>query len=303
MAECELPKLNTRVRFPSPAPFLQAGESLFAKILLSEQVFRRLDPADQQRPDHPTRRRHRVRRPLEDCLLYGSLPGLWHEDASSWGETLAAYSELYIENEIRQENVVQDMGAFLRFLRLAAMESGQCVNYTKLASTIGVAANTLRNFYQVLEDTYVGLRISPFARSRKRILHAPRFLIFDIGVRHVLADLPLNAAILKLGAGHVFEQWVLAELFYRCRYAGQGYRLSTWTTATGAEVDAVIETPEEVIPVEIKWTDSPTPRDAVHVETFLDLHKDIASTGYIVCRCPRKQSLTQRVTALPWNEF
>lgn len=242
-------------------------------------------------------------RKIEDCLLYGNLPGLYQEDRSSWDKTLNAYAELYIENEIRRENVLQDMGAFLRFLRLAALESGQCVNYTKLAGAVGVAVNTLRNFYQVLEDTYVGFRIQPFSRSRKRVLHAPRFLIFDIGVRHVLADLPLGPAILKLDAGHVFEQWVLTELYYRCRYAGNNYRLSTWTTATGAEVDAVIETPETVIPVEIKWTDAPTPRDAQHVETFLDLHPEMATMGYVVCRCPRKQALSKRVTALPWDEF
>ena len=35
------------------------------------------------------------------------------------------------------------------------------------------------------------------------------------------------------------------------------FKLSTWRTTTGAEVDAVVETPEEVIPVEVKWTDSP----------------------------------------------
>ncbi len=113
-------------------------------------------------------------RPLEDHLIFGSLPGLYQEAPSLWAQTLSAYAELYIENEIRQEHVVEDMGAFVRFLRLAALESGQCVNFTKLASAVGVAANTLRNFYQILEDTYVGLRIPPFGRSRKRILQAPR---------------------------------------------------------------------------------------------------------------------------------
>jgi predicted AAA+ superfamily ATPase len=242
-------------------------------------------------------------RPLEDCLIFGNLPGLYQEERSSWAQTLTAYAELYIENEIRQEHVVEEMGAFVRFLRLAALESGQCVNFTKLAGAVGVAANTLRNFYQVLEDTYVGLRIQPFGRSRRRILQAPRFLMFDLGVRHVLADLPLNADLLKLDAGHIFEQWVLAELFYRCRYLGKGYGVSTWQTTTGAEVDAIVETPGEAIPVEVKWTESPSPHDARHVETFLALHSKLSHRGYVVCRCPRQQQLTDHVTAIPWNEF
>jgi predicted AAA+ superfamily ATPase len=243
------------------------------------------------------------RRTLEDCLVYGSLPGRHHEEPTEWRETLSAYVDLYIENEIRQEHIVEDMGAFARFLRLAALESGQCVNFTKLAAAVGVAVNTLRNFYQVLEDTYVGIRIPPFGRSRKRTLQAPRFLLFDLGVRHVLAELPLGDALLKLDAGHIFEQWVLTELHYRCECLGSEYKLSTWQTATGAEVDAVVETPDATIPIEVKWTEHPSPRDARHVETFLQLHKNTAPHGYVVCRCPRMQKLTDRVTAVPWDRF
>ncbi len=243
------------------------------------------------------------KRDLEDYLIFGNLPGLYQETRSSWLETLSAYVELYLENEIRQEHIVEDMGAFTRFLRLAALESGQRVNFSKLAVAVGVAANTLRSFYQVLEDTYTGIRVRPFGRSRKRILQAPRFLIFDPGVRHLMAELPLNDLLLKLDADHIFKQWVLTELHYRCTYLGKGYRLSTWQTSTGAEVDAIIETPLDVIPVEVKWTETPSPRDAAHVETFLNLHGEYGNRGYVVCRCSRRQQLTDKVTAIPWNEF
>ena len=242
-------------------------------------------------------------RTLEDYLIYGNLPGLYQEERRSWIDTLSSYVELYLENEIRQEHIVGDMGAFVRFLRLAALESGQCVNFTKLGNAVGVAANTLRNFYQVLEDTYVGIRVPPFGRSRKRVLQAPRFLIFDLGVRHILADLPLNDSLLKLDAGHIFEQWVLTELCYRCRYMGKGYRLSTWQTATGAEVDGIVETPDETLPVEVKWTENPSPRDAQHLETFLKLHPRLSRRGYVICRCSRRQRLTDHVIAIPWNQF
>jgi len=242
-------------------------------------------------------------RTLNDYLIYGNLPGLYQEKKASWAETLAAYVELYIENEIRQENIVHDMGAFLRFLRIAALVSGQHVNYTKLANAVGVVGNTLRNFYQVLEDTYIGIRILPFARSRKRIITAPRFLIFDLGVRHLLAELPLNDTLVSLDPGHLFEQWVMTELYYRCRYAGRGYRISTWKTVTGAEVDIILETPEAIIPIEVKWTERPSRQDIRHIETFLDLNSKLSKKGYLICRSPRRQKLSDRVTALPWHAF
>jgi predicted AAA+ superfamily ATPase len=242
-------------------------------------------------------------RPLEEILIYGNLPGLYSESVASWTKTIVAYTELYVEREIRSENIVNDMGAFLMFLKLAALESGQTVNYSKLAGAIGVSVNTVKNYYQVLEDTYVGLRIPAFGRSRKKVMTAPRFLIFDLGMRNALAELPMNRSLLQLDAGHLFEQFVMIELFYRCQYHGRGYKLSTWKTPTGAEVDAIVETPTEAIPVEVKWTDSPRNADFRHLETFLALHPDLATHGYLVCRVDRPRKLAERITALPWNQF
>ncbi len=119
----------------------------------------------------------------------------------------------------------------------------------------------------------------------------------------MLAGLPLNDSLLKLDAGHVFEQWVLTELFYRCRCLGRQYKLSTWKTTTGAEVDGIIETPEETIPVQIKWTDRPSPGDARYIEKFLTLHPGIGTRGYLICRCARTQQLTENVTAISWDRF
>ncbi|MGA1825937.1 MAG: DUF4143 domain-containing protein [bacterium] len=153
-------------------------------------------------------------RQLEDILVYGNLPGLYNELRDAWKETLTAYTEIYIENEIRKENIINDMGSFLLFLKLAAMESGQIVNYSKLAGAIGVSVNTVRNYYQILEDTYVGMRIPAFGRSRKKLITAPRFILFDLGMRNALAELPMNSSIIKLDAGHLFEQFVMIELYY-----------------------------------------------------------------------------------------
>ena len=103
------------------------------------------------------------------------------------------------------------------FLKLAALESGQTVNYSKLASVIGISVNTVKNYYQVLEDTYIGFRVPAFGRSRRKIISAPRFIICDLGMRNALAELPINNSLIKFDAGHLFEQFVMIELFYRCQ--------------------------------------------------------------------------------------
>jgi predicted AAA+ superfamily ATPase len=165
-----------------------------------------------------------------------------------------------------------------------------------------VSVNTLRNFFQVLEDTYIGMRVPPFTDTRRRVVVSSRFVFFDLGIRHSLAGLAISPDLIRISGGDLFEQWVIAELCHRCMAAGAGYSVQSWRTAGGAEVDVVLRTPGATIPVEIKWTENPRPPDARHVETFLDLHSD-AQKGYVVCRTPIRQALSDRVTALPWNEF
>ncbi len=118
-----------------------------------------------------------------------------------------------------------------------------------------------------------------------------------------MARISFNPRILKLESGRLFEQWVMTELYARCICLGKGYRLSFWKTVSGAEVDIIITTPKEVIPVEIKWTVSPGRNDAKSIENFLNEYSKISRRGFVVCRAPYKLQLTKRITAIPWQEL
>ena len=241
---------------------------------------------------------------LDDMLLYGNLPGVTLENLESRMRTLDGYVELYLEEEIRREALVRNVGAFQQFLELAAMESGGITNLTGISRESGVPLATLRTFYQVLEDTFVGYRIPAFgAAGRKRVLTTPRFLFFDNGVRNAAAHLRPGDNLLKTQRGLLFENWVGQELMHRCLYAGRAYRLSFWRTVHGAEVDYVLETPDEVIPIEVKATESPSETDARHVKLFLSTYPERARRGYIVCRCSAPQRLTECIEAIPWNHL
>jgi len=241
---------------------------------------------------------------IEDMLLYGNLPGITQEKPESARATLEAYAELYIEEEIRKESLVRNVGQFSRFLELAALESGTIMNLTGLSQQSGIAVSTLSVFYQVLVDTFVGYWLRPFAsRNRKRLLTTPKFYFFDTGVRNALARLAFDKNILKLQAGTLFEQWVTTELLHRCSYLGREYKLSFWKTVTGVEVDLILEKPGETIPIEVKWTDSPSYNDAKSLEIFLDANPKISSRGFVVCRTPHRIQLTKRVTAIPYAEL
>lgn len=241
---------------------------------------------------------------LADLLLHGSLPGVLQESREGRKRTLEAYSELYLEEEIRREGLVRDVGAFSRFLELAAIESGRTMNLVGVSKESGVPIATLRLFYQVLVDTFVGYWLPPYAgRDRSRLLKTPRFYFFDLGVRNSTARLPLSADLIKLQGGHLLEHWVGLELYHRCRLLGRGYRLGFWRTVGGAEVDFVVETPREILPIEVKWTDKPAPSDVRHLEHFMGLHPARSRRAFLVCRVAEPRRLTERITAIPWSEL
>ncbi|HET7291877.1 MAG TPA: DUF4143 domain-containing protein [Vicinamibacteria bacterium] len=242
-------------------------------------------------------------RSLEERLVFGSLPGAFVE-GSGFARTLQSYAEAYVEEEVLREAAARSIGPYGRFLELAAVESGRPINLTRISQEAGIALSTLRQFYSVLEDTLVGFALPPFAGSDKaRLLKTPRFFFFDVGVRNALARLPLDERMLATEGGGLFEQWVACELRTRAAYLGSGYRLSFWRTVDGAEVDFVLETPKETIPIEAKYTTNPRPADARGLESFLSRYGNRARRGLLVCRAPRAQQLTPRVRAVPWNEL
>ena len=243
-------------------------------------------------------------RSLSRTLQLGSLPGVRAERPETAHATLAAYVEHYLEEEIRREALVRDVGPFVVFLRLAATESGGQINLARLSQESGIPASTLKNFYQVLVDTFVGYWIPAYSRrTRKRLLTTPRFCFFDTGVRNAAAELPQSGPLADELAGPLLEQWVAQELVARAAYLGRGHRVSFWRTTYGVEVDFVWETPREDVPIEVKWTARPRPSDARHLETFIDEFPSRARRGLVVCRCERAQQLTDRVRAIPWQDL
>ncbi|MEW6041004.1 MAG: DUF4143 domain-containing protein [Elusimicrobiota bacterium] len=245
----------------------------------------------------------RFRHPhIEELLIYGALPGILLENPESKVKTLETYSELYLEEEIRREALVRNVGHFSSFLELSAVESGNIMNLTNLSHQTGIPISTLKIYYQILVDTFVGFWIFPFIHNlRKRVSKTPKFYFFDTGVRNALSRIPMQKNILKIQAGQLFEQWVVSELYNRCLYLGKEYRLYYWKTVTGVEVDAILSTPEGIIPIEIKWTQSPAKSDIKSLEIFLTTFGRIAQKGYLICRCPHKLQLSEKITAVPWE--
>ncbi len=239
---------------------------------------------------------------IENLLLFGSLPEIVLEDDSEIRqENLEAYVSLFLDEEIRVEAHIRNVGIFAQFLHLAAAESGKALNFEKISQDIGVARGTISSYYQILEDCLIGEKIEPISRSetRKRLVKTPKYLLFDLGVRRVSAKLGTKLSSEMMG--NLFEEYIGLELLRMIRKLSPRAALRFWRDTNGPEVDWVVEKHGEFLPFEVKWTKKPTISQANHLHLFIKEYP--AKKGYIVCRIPYRQKLSNQVDAIPWQEL
>jgi len=298
-------------KLPVTGANLLPGRSLLHRLyplLLRERPAPRLDQARAKTPSPlplpasgSVQERWFPATDLIERLTFGELPGVATAPRAQRADLLRAYTVVYLEDELRREALVKNWPAFARFLQLAAAAAGRMINYAAVSREAGVSLPTVKTYYQLLEDMFIGFRVTAFSGgARKSLLSTERFYFFDIGVRNAAADLPLEAAAVKANPGPLFEQWVGIELWKRLQYLGSG-RLQYLRTKAGAEVDFIIARGGRLTPVEVKWTERPSLADARHLVSFMREHPSRARHGYLVCRCPAPLALSDRVTALPWS--
>ena len=122
---------------------------------------------------------------LQKRLLTGSLPAIMTSE-TPW-EDLHAYTGLYLQEEIRAEGFVRSVGAFSRLLDLASVSNGLLINFTKIGSDAAMPPRTVREHYQLLEDTLIGFQLKPYQKTKKRKpVATSKFYMFDTGVAHYL---------------------------------------------------------------------------------------------------------------------
>src|SRR3990167_2450840 len=239
---------------------------------------------------------------LIDELNSGSLPGIIllknNEDKNT---DLMSYSNIYLEEEVRAESLVRDLGHFSRFLQLAAGESGKITNFNRLNENVGISHTTIKEYYQILEDCMIAIRIDPFIQGvRKRLIKSSRYFYFDLGVRRACAK--ESAPLAEKNYGNLFEQWVTLTTWRWQQYFAPMQTLYFWRDANGPEVDLIIQSDHELLPIEIKWTTHPTLKDARHLQLFMQEYTQ-AKQAVIVCRVPFRREIDKNILAIPWNEW
>ncbi len=188
---------------------------------------------------------------VDDLLATGCLPKIRSEPTLAV-DLLDAYVGTYLREEIQQEALTRDVGAFSRFLEIAALTHGQVVNVSGVARDAGVARPTVARYYDVLVDTLIGFWLPAWRpRARIRETQHPKFYLFDSGVARALAG-RTREPLEKAERGPLFEGLVLHELRAAINEQNLGGALSYWRTTSGSEVDFIWERGKRRVGIEVK---------------------------------------------------
>lgn len=181
------------------------------------------------------------------ALNHGLLPP--HYLSKNPRELLHAYVGDYLKEEIVAEAATRNIQAFTRFLEMSAFSNGEMVNYAKIASECGVRANTVKDYFQILEDTLIGRFVPSFRlKPKRRVIEAPKFYFFDVGVVNFL----LKRGKIEMGSelfGKAFEHFIFMELTAYSHYSRKHFPISYWRTASDYEVDFILGDAEVALEV------------------------------------------------------
>jgi len=240
-------------------------------------------------------------RDLWSSFLQGGYPEL----AASAGRDLAlwhaSYVQTYLERDVRSLRQVGDLSQFQSFLRALAARSAQLLNLTELARDIGVAVNSVKAWLSVLEATYQVVLLRPyFANIGKRLVKTPKVYFTDVGTLCYLVGLKDSGhAANGPMAGALMETAVVSEVIKTLLHRGEEPRIHFWRTATGTEVDLVVETQGRLVPIEVKRTSTPVPGFARSIKTFREDFADRVADGYVVHGGDTRLPLAPHVMAWP----
>ena len=278
---------NNRTRFilsgSSPRKILRSGANQLGGRALRYEL---LPLISQEIPDFDLLR----------AINNGFLPR--HYLSANPQKLLSSYIGSYLKDEIMTEAKIRNINSFSRFLEAAAFSAGEIVNYTNIASDCGVSANTVKEYFQILEDTLTGRFVPSFQKKpKRRVILAPKFYFFDIGIANYL----LKRGKIVQGSeafGKAFEHFIYQEIYAHSSYSDLNYPISYWRTASQLEIDFVLGDHE--VAIEVKATENANSRHLSGLRNFAEEYP--VKKSILITNDPFPRQI-DNFLILPWNIF
>ena len=229
---------------------------------------------------------------LDEALLMGGYPRIFKENLDPT-KAYRNYFQTYLERDLRQLVHVKDLSQFQRFVKICAGRIGQLANFEGIASDVGVSSKTVKEWISILEASFVLIRLMPYHENfGKRMIKSPKLYFTDVGLATYLLGIETKEQLARDPLrGNLVENLALLELMKARFNKGLDHHLYFYRDAAGKEVDFIYQSGNDLIPIEVKSSQTYHSSFTKNLTTFTSIASPRVPTGYIIYAGPNEQPL------------
>ena len=234
---------------------------------------------------------------IYEHIWKGSYPDI-NVNNIDWETFYGSYLQTYIERDIKDLNAVKNEMDFLTFLRILASRTGQMLNYTDIASEVGISVNTIKSWVSILVSSNIIYLLQPyFSNLNKRIVKTPKVYFLDTGLCSYLTNWQ-TPDTLESGAmsGAMFETYVIDEILKSYVHNAKKPNIYYYRDKDKKEIDVIIEKNGKLYPIEIKKTANP---DKFMLKHFSVIPEEKKGEGAIICLSQNDFPIMENVNVIP----
>lgn len=221
--------------------------------------------------------------PTSELIFNGFYPAVYSLNANPT-TTYRNYYETYLERDLRQLLQIKDLSLFQKFVRICAGRIGNLFNASAIASETGVTVATVQSWVSILEASFVVMMLQPYYDNmNKRLIKSPKLYFYDTGLACYLLGIENTIQVTRDPLyGALFENMVIIDAVKHRFNKGFDHNMFFYRDSHHSEIDLVYKQANDLIPIEIKSSQTYHPEFMKGIRHFTKLYQDRIPKSFLV---------------------
>jgi len=239
---------------------------------------------------------------MQHCWLFGGYPEpvMHSNDPLFYQQWMENYFNTYINRDIARLFPRLNRGNYQRFIKMLGRLTGTILNQNDLARALEVSAPTVKEYLDIVAGTYVWRSLPSYETNvTKSTIKMPKVHITDTGLLHYFLGIQdFDGLFFDPLSGRSFEAFVIEEIIkgLDATFLTDKHQYY-YRTKSNVEVDLILESPNGLVPIEIKQGKTINRADLKHLKSFM-LDQNL-SLGIVVNQSNEVAWLTNEIVQVP----
>jgi hypothetical protein len=211
-----------------------------------------------------------------------------------------SYINTYIERDVREIINVSNLDTFKKFMKDLAIRNGKTLNYSDIASDVGVSSHTIKDWISVLTNSRIIYLLESYHNNKiERLTHMPKIVFMDSGLACFLSGFTTSKDLqLSDYAGSFLEAYIVSELIKSYDNLSLPLNITHFRNKETEEIDLILEKNNILYPLEIKKTSSPN-RTMIKNFSYLEKTNLKLGNGGIICLYDKLLKIDEKLYYIP----